>query len=721
MKQVVQDLRSGATRVVDVPVPQPTPGTVLVRTAASVLSAGTERMVVGFAGKSLLGKALARPDLVRQTLDKVRREGVLTAIEAVQSRLDQPVLLGYASAGTIVALGQDVPGLQPGDRVACAGGGHAIHGDFAVVPKNLVALLPDSVDFESGAFATLGAIALHGLRLGRMQVGDRVAVIGLGLLGLLAVSLARAAGADVFGVDLDEGRVRLARQWGAIAHIRGEAEAAAQAQSGGMGYDIVLICADTPSNDPVTLAASLARDRARVVAIGAVDLDLPREPYYGKELEFIVSRSYGPGRYDPAYEEAGHDYPPGYVRWTEGRNLQAVVNLMGSGRLDVRPLISHRFPVERAEEAYALLTRGDSRVLGVVFTYPSVGGQAESVDSLRVLKERKPSDQPVRLGVLGAGNFATGVVFPALRGVSGIERVGVAAASGLSAARAGERFGFDYVTTDEMRLLQDETVNTVAILTRHHLHARQTVAALRAGKHVLCEKPLALNPEELREVVEAVRDASGLLTVGFNRRFAPLGLRLKEFVVGLGAPVGMVYRINAGSLPANHWLRDPAQGGGRLVGEVCHFIDFMTFLTGSRPVRVYARGLRPGTPDQEDSLMVTLEFGDGSAGSIAYLANGDRALAKERLEVFGGGSVAVLDDFRRLEIIGGGRRRTWTSWLRQDKGHRGLWQALVDAVKGGGPPPIPYTDIFAVSQAALDASVSLRSGEPTEVVAPLPG
>jgi predicted dehydrogenase/threonine dehydrogenase-like Zn-dependent dehydrogenase len=721
MKQVVQDLRSGATRVVDVPVPRPTPGTVLVRTAASVLSAGTERMVVGFAGKSLLGKARARPDLVRQTLDKARREGLLTAIEAVQSRLDQPVLLGYASAGTVVALGQDVAGLQPGDRVACAGGGHAIHGDFAVIPKNLIALLPDSVDFESGAFATLGAIALHGLRLGRMQVGDRVAVIGLGLLGMLAVGLARAAGADVFGVDLDEGRVQLARQAGARAHVRGEAEAAAQAASGGMGYDIVLICADSPSNDPVTLAASLARDRARVVAIGAVDLDLPREPYYGKELEFIVSRSYGPGRYDPAYEEAGHDYPLGYVRWTEGRNLQAVVNLMGSGRLDVRPLISHRFPVERAEEAYALLTGGDSRVLGVVFTYPSVGGQVESVDTVRVLGKSKPSNQPVRLGVLGAGDFATGVVFPALRQISGVERVGVAAASGLSAARAGERFGFDYVTTDEMRVLQDATVNTVAILTRHHLHARQTVAALRAGKHVLCEKPLALSPEELREVAAAVRDADGLLTVGFNRRFAPFALRLKEFVMGLGAPVGMVYRINAGSLPADHWLRDPAQGGGRLVGEVCHFIDFLTFLAGSKPVRVYARSLGPGTPDQEDSLLVTLEFGDGSAGSIAYLANGNRAVAKERLEVFGGGSVAVLDDFRRLEIIGGGGKRAWSSWLRQDKGHRGLWRAFVDAVKEGGPPPIPYADLFAVSQAALDAAVSLRSGEPTEVAAPLPG
>ena len=481
----------------------------------------------------------------------------------------------------------DFESFRPGDRVACAGGGFAVHGEFAVVPKNLVARVPDGVDFESAAFATLGAIALHALRLGRLQLGERVAVIGLGLLGLLTTALARAGGAAVLGVDLDPGRVRLARALGATAHTRAEAEAAAQAASGGMGFDLIVICADGPSNDPVTLAAALARDRARVVAVGAVGLDLPRKAYYEKELEFIVSRSYGPGRYDPSYEEDGQDYPAGYVRWTEGRNLQSVVDLIGEGRLDVHPLISHRFPIDRAEEAYALLAGGRPEVLGVLLTYPS-GAQPTAQDRLLTLNPRGSSNEPVRLGAIGAGSFATAVAFPALRRLRGVEFVGVATASGLSAAHAGSRFGFHYATTDESKVLSDPDVNTLAVFTRHHLHAALTAAGLRAGKHVFCEKPLALTAAELDDVARALAEAPGLLTVGFNRRFAPLALRLKNFMEAAGAPLAMLYRVNAGPLPPDHWLRDPDQGGGRLVGEVCHFIDLMTFLAGSPPVRVEA-------------------------------------------------------------------------------------------------------------------------------------
>ena len=720
MKQVVQHLRNGATRVVDVPVPRPTPGTVLVRTAVSVLSAGTERMVVDFAGRSLVGKARARPDLVRQTLDKVRKEGVLPAIEAVRARLDEPLALGYASAGTIVEVGDGVDSLRPGDRVACAGGGYAVHGEYAVIPKNLVARLPENVDFESAAFATLGAIALHALRLGRLQIGERVAVVGLGLLGLLTAALARAAGATVLGVDLDRGRVRLARALGAAAHTRPEAEAAARAASGGVGFDLIVICADGPSNDPVTLAAALARDRARVVAVGAVGLDLPRKAYYEKELEFIVSRSYGPGRYDPSYEEDGRDYPAGYVRWTEGRNLQSVVDLIGEGRLDVHPLISHRFPIERAVEAYALLAGGGPEVLGVLLTYP-LGAQPTPRDRLLTLRPASASNEPVRLGAIGAGSFATAVAFPALRRLRGVEFVGVATASGLSAAHAGSRFGFRYATTDESKILGDPEVNTLAVFTRHHLHARLTAAGLRAGKHVFCEKPLALTKAELDDVAEALADARGMLTVGFNRRFAPLALRLKGFMEAAGAPLAMLYRINAGPLPADHWLRDLDQGGGRLIGEVCHFIDLMTFLAGSPPVRVEARGLQPGSADLEDSLLITVGFAGGGLGSIAYLANGDRSFEKERLEVFGAGRVAVLDDFRRLETSDSGRRRRWTSPWRQDKGHRALWQAFVDAIRLGGPPPIPYSDVMAVSKATIAASLALQSGEAVDLAAPFAG
>jgi predicted dehydrogenase/threonine dehydrogenase-like Zn-dependent dehydrogenase len=693
---------------------------VLVRTAVSVLSAGTERMLVDFAGRSLVGKARARPDLVRQTLDKARREGIVPAIEAVRSRLDEPMALGYASAGTVVEVGGGVQGIRAGDRVACAGGGHAIHGEYAVVPVHLIARLPDEVDFESGVFATLGAIALHALRLGRLQVGERVAVIGLGLLGLLTVGLARAAGASVLGIDLEESRVRLARRLGATARLRTEAEAEAQAISDGMGCDLVVICADSPSDDPVTLAAAVARDRARVVAVGAVGLDLPRKAYYEKELEFIVSRSYGPGRYDPDYEEAGHDYPPGYVRWTEGRNLQAVVELMGQGRLDVHPLISHRFPVEHADEAYARLVDGGPETLGVLLTYPSKEAMPGSSERVVRFRAERRTDDPVRLGVLGAGNFARAVALPALRRLRGVDLVGVAAASGLSASQAGSRFGFQYATTDEARLLDDPQVNTLAVLTRHHLHARQTAAGLRAGKHVFCEKPLALTSGELEDVAAALAHAPGRLTVGFNRRFSPFALKMKEFLQGTSAPLTMVYRVNAGSLPPDHWLRDPAQGGGRLLGEVGHFIDLMTYLAGA-PVRVEARGLQPGAIEQQDTFLLTLAFSGGALGSVAYVAGGDRSFSKERLEVFAGGRVAVLDDFRRLETTEGGRRRRWSSPWRQDKGHLALWQAFVDAIRSGGPPPIPYADLMAVSQATIAADQALRSGTAVEIAAPHSG
>lgn len=733
MKQVLQNLRTGETIVAEVPAPSPKPGTALVRTAASLVSAGTERMLVEFAGKSLLGKARSRPDLARQALEKARREGLLTTIEAALNRLEQPLPLGYSSSGVIVSLGEGLSGFTLGDRVACAGGGYAVHAEYAVVPRNLLAVLPSNVDFESAAFTTLGAIALHGFRLADAQLGERVAVIGLGLLGLLATGIANAAGCRVLGVDIDPYRVNLAQAMGGVGVVRSDAEEAARVFSAGRGVDAVLICADTSSADPVELAGLIARDRARVVAIGAVGQTLPRKVYYEKELFFVNSRSYGPGRYDKNYEEGGHDYPLGYVRWTEGRNLEAFVELLANGRLDVKPLISHRFPIEQAEQAYRLITgRSREAYLGVLLTY---GEASERSPSEITADSASPSPvehsfeavrtpikvDRVRLGVLGAGNFATAVMLPALKKTSGIDLIGIASGAGLSAQHAAARYGFRYATSDEQRILEDSEINTVAVLTRHDLHARLVLAALSKGKNVFCEKPLALNLDELEQMehfitertqMQRAEDASAapLLMVGFNRRFAPLAQRLAELLQGRQEPLVALYRVNAGYLPLSHWLHDAKQGGGRIVGEACHFIDFLTFLVGQPPTTVLAQGLPDMGRYREDNVIIHLSFPDGSLGSVAYLANGDKSFPKERLEVYCGGRVGVLEDFRSLELVKDGRRKSLSSRLRQDKGHRGEWQAFVRSLLEAGPPPIPYEHLFGVARASLAALQSLRSG-----------
>jgi predicted dehydrogenase/threonine dehydrogenase-like Zn-dependent dehydrogenase len=716
MKQLLQSMRDGETRVVEVPIPTPQPGMILIRTAASLVSAGTERMVVEFAEKSLIGKVRSRPDLAKQVIEKARREGVASTIEAAFNRLDQPTPLGYSSAGTVVAVGEGVQSFRVGQRVACAGGGYAVHAEYAVVPVNLAVPLPDAVSFESGAFGTLGSIALHGFRLGQPQVGETVAVIGLGLLGLLSVQLARAAGCRVFGVDLDPDRVALAEQLGATAVLREQAEDAAQTFTEGLGADVVLICADTPSNDPVELAGEISRDRGRVVTVGAVGLEIPRRTYFYKEIDFIVSRAYGPGRYDPVYEEGGIDYPVGFVRWTAGRNLSAFVNLVSDGKLDIEPLITHRFSIEQAAEVYDLITgkNGDS-FLGVLLTY----GNDEITEDLtagRVIEFAKAGDRSaagaVRLGVLGAGNFANATLLPAIKKVGGTEFVGIASASGLSAQHAARKHGFAYAASNEGQLIQDERINALAVLTRHHLHAEQTLAGLRAGKHVFCEKPLALTSEELHQIAEEVHKPDApMLMVGFNRRFAPLAKEMKAFLDQRQEPLVAHYRVNAGYIPLEHWVHDLAQGGGRLLGEGCHFIDFITWLVGEPPIKVTAKGLPDLGRYREDNVVITLEFPDGSLGTVAYLANGDLAQPKEYIEASGGGRVAILDDFRRLETFYAGKRQVKRSWLRQDKGHAGEWLAFSQAISAGAEPPIPYQQLFGVMEATFDALDSLRSNQ----------
>jgi predicted dehydrogenase/threonine dehydrogenase-like Zn-dependent dehydrogenase len=718
MKQLLQNMRDGKTQVVDVPCPAPRPGTALVRTAASLVSAGTERMVVEFAGKGLLGKARARPDLVRQVIDKARREGLVPTIGAAFNRLDQPMALGYSSAGTVAAVGRGLEGFQVGERVACAGGNYAVHAEYAVVPRNLLARLPDTVDFEAAAFTTLGAIAMHGFRLAQPQLGERVAVIGMGLLGLLSAAIARAAGCAVFGVDLDPRRVGLARSMGYETVARAQADEAGRAFSGGLGFDVVLICADTRSSDPVALAGRLARDRGRVIAVGAVGLEIPRKLYFEKELHFQVSRSYGPGRYDPAYEERGQDYPPGYVRWTEGRNLDAFVGLLARGQVDVRPLISHRFAIGEAPRAYELITgKRQEPFLGILLTYPR---EEEAAGPPRTLVRLPDGGLPARrvegelaLGVLGAGSYATAVFLPVIDKVGGVRKAAIASASGSSARHAAQRHGYAAAGSSEEEIIASQEVNLVAILTRHQHHARQALAALRAGKAVYCEKPLAITPEELREVAGALENERlPLLMVGFNRRFAPLARRLHAFLAETSEPFAASYRVNAGAVPLGHWVHDPAQGGGRIVGEVCHFVDFLTCLAGAPPVSVSAQALPDAGIYRQDNVLLNLAFRGGSLGSIAYLANGDKSFPKERVELFCGGRVAVLDDFRRLELVHEGRRQVHQLRAGQDKGHRAAWAAFLEAVRQGGPPPIPYDQITGVTRAtfaALDALVQGNS------------
>ena len=713
MKQLLQNIKTGKTTIEDVPVPTPREGMALVRVSTSLVSAGTERMVVEFAEKSYLGKARSRPDLVKQVLDKAKREGIMPTMQAAFDRLDQPMALGYSTAGTIVALGKNMQGFKVGQRVACAGGGYAVHAECNVVPRNLLTPLPKNVDFESAAFTTLGAIALHGFRLAEPQLGENVAVIGLGLLGLLTIQLASAAGCNVLGVDLDPKRIKLASSLGLEAVSRKQAEAASVAFTFNRGFDTVIICADTPSNDPVELAGVIARDRAKVVATGAVGLNIPRKIYYEKEISFINSRSYGPGRYDSNYEENGVDYPVGYIRWTEGRNFQSVVDLMASGKLKVAPLISHHFPIEDGVQAYEVITgKKKEAFLGVVLTY----SEKEEVKSKKIefpSSVQRPSST-VRLGVLGAGLYANATLLPVINKNKNFELVGIASYGGLHAQHSGKKLGFQYATSSEDEIINDPKINTVAILTRHDSHAELVVKALKAGKHVFVEKPLAVDRKQLTAVTKALSTTDNqLLTVGFNRRFSPLAQSLYASLVTRHEPLHAHYRVNAGYLPLNHWTQNPEQGGGRIIGEACHFIDLITFLVGAPPVSVTAHALPNIGKYNEDNVSMSFTFPDGSLGVVDYLANGDKSFPKERLEVFCEGMIAVLDDYASLTTVKDGKKKVESG--AQDKGWKNEMTAFAAAIKNGGEPPIPYEHLIGVTKSTFAAVESIQSKSTIEI------
>lgn len=734
MKQVLQSFKTGELKVQELPAPSLRPRGILVQTRASLISAGTERMVLDFAEKNLLQKAKARPDLVRQVVDKVRREGLLPTMEAVQNRLDQSLPLGYSSAGTVIAAGAEAGDFQVGDRVACAGGGYASHAEIVYVPRNLAVKLPEAVTFEAASFVTLGAIALQGVRQSEAALGENVAVIGLGLLGQLTLQLLRAAGCRVFGIDLDPGRVQRALEIGADAAVL-NASAVEQGTSftGGRGFDRVLITADTQSDEPVTMAGELARDRGVVVAVGSVGLEVPRKLYYEKELDLRLSRSYGPGRYDAEYEEKGNDYPYGYVRWTEQRNMQAVVDLLAAGKLSVESLITHRFAIEEAMRAYEVVTgKSGAAFLGVVLTYPEAlnyertiwlprdKSKAATISSLG----RGAAIDCVTLGVLGAGNFANATLLPSIKGMEQLELVGIASANGVSSRAAAERFGFRYCSTDAAQILHDDAINTVAILTRHDRHAPQAIAALEAGKNVFVEKPLALSLQDLglleaayelaTEKAASTATSAPLLMVGFNRRFAPLVIELKEQVSKISEPLLINMRVNAGFLPSNHWLHDPAEGGGRLLGEGCHFLDLLLHFAAASPARITTLSLPAAGGYSHDNFVVTVEFANGSIGTVTYASNGDKRFGKELIEIFGGGLAARLDDYHHLIIHHGAKRIERSARLRADKGHRAEWQAIIAHLATGAKTPIAASELFLSTRMTLAAQQSLLAGEAIE-------
>ncbi len=717
MKQVLQYRRSGKTRVVEVPAPVAPAGGVLVHNRWSLVSPGTERMLVEAGGANLLNTARQRPELVKQVLEKAGREGVAATVQAVRSRIDVAIPLGYSCAGVVLDVGADVQGFQRGDRVACAGAGLANHAEFVAVPRNLVARIPDGVGFEDAAFVTVGAIALQGVRIADVRVGESTVVIGLGLLGQLTAQLLKAAGCRVFGVDVAADRVERARELGADgACVRSDASLLAQvgAFTQGRGADAVLITAATSSSDPVRLAAQVARDRAVVVAVGLVGMDVPRNAYYEKELELRLSRSYGPGRYDRTYEEQGIDYPIGYVRWTEQRNMEAFLQLVAEGKVQPSRLATHRIPIEDAERAYSIVTgETPEPYLGILLRYADAA-EARTRVEVRVPSAGPLGRGPVRLGVVGAGSFARAVLLPHLKQLARIvELRGVATASGPSARQTAERFGFAYAASDWRQVVDDPDVDAVLVATRHDLHAPVAAAALRAGKAVFLEKPMALDEEGVEAILEAQRASGRPLLVGFNRRFAPATHHLRAFFGRRHGPLAMHYRVNAGAVAASSWVLDPAQGGGRLIGEMCHMVDLLQHLAGSRVVRVYAQPLA-SSPPVADDVLVTLALADGSAGSIAYAAGGDHSLPKERLEVMGDGKAAVLDDFARLTLHAGGRASTVVKG-RQDKGHGAELKAFLDVVVHGGPSPIDPEEAAHVTRVTFAAVESARAGVPVEL------
>ncbi len=695
MKQLLQHLGTGETILEDVPVPKCSSGSLLIQTRQTLVSVGTERMLVGFGKSNLISKARQQPERVKQVLEKAKTDGVVQTLETVRNKLDTPLALGYCNVGIVEESGAD--GFVAGDRVVSNGK----HAEFVCVPKNLCAKIPDAVDDESASFTVVASIGLQGIRLLKPTLGEVVVVTGLGLIGLIAVQLLRAHGCRVLGIDLDSEKCALARQFGAETVDISSGQdplSVAESFSRGRGVDAVLITASSKSNEPIHQAATMCRKRGRIVLVGDVGMQMSRADFYEKELSFQVSCSYGAGRYDESYEEKGHDYPVAYVRWTEQRNFEAVLDMMASGQLDMQPLISHRFEFTDAVEAYDLICTGNP--LGVLLRYTDSG-----VKLTRLVELARPDSLPAgkaSLGFIGAGGYASSVLVPAFA-ATGARLKSIASATGVSSVHVGKKFGVEQASTDASQLLDDKAINALVISTRHNSHAKWVRDCLQRGKHVFVEKPLAMNTEELSAIKTDLERAEQRpqLMVGFNRRYSPLITPLKQALQAKSQPVSMIYTVNAGAIPGDHWVHDPGVGGGRLIGEACHFIDLTRFLAGAPINRVEAIGMQSAC---DDTLTLQLGFENGSIAAIHYFANGHKSFPKERLEVFAGGSIAEVDNFRALRVSG------WPGLsskrlLKQDKGQRACAAAFVQAIESGeGGALIPFEELEEVAIASFDAA-----------------
>lgn len=707
MKQILQDMANGGTDIVDAPAPAVTRGTVLIDTKITLISAGTERSLVDFGKASMLDKARQQPEKVKMVLEKVKTDGLMTTIDAVKSKLAQPLPLGYCNVGVVNQTGSDAADFKIGDRVVSNGP----HADVVRVAKNLCAKIPSNVTDEEAVFTVVASIGLQGIRLIQPTLGEAVVVTGVGLIGLLTVQLLIAQGCRVLAVDFDDTKLELAKQFGAQVCNPGKGEdpiSAGLAFSRGQGVDAVIITASTKSNDPVTQAARMSRKRGRIVLVGVTGLELNRADFYEKELSFQVSCSYGPGRYDPNYEERGQDYPLGFVRWTQQRNFVAILDMMSSGQLDVKPLITHRFAFEQAQDAYQVLSN-DRAALGILLRY----GSDSTSRHVKVVRFDGLSSAPAAkavVGFVGAGNYASRMLIPAFK-AAGAQLHTITTSGGVNGVIHGKKAGFSQASTDTDALLKDTIVNTVAIVTRHNSHANFVAKALEHGKHVFVEKPLAINYQELEQVEQLYLKNAGKthLMVGFNRRFAPQVQKMKSLLSAVKQPKSFIMTMNAGAIPAEHWTQDSEVGGGRIIGEACHFIDLMRFLAGSKIVKIQA--LRMGDNDfeniTEDKATITIGFEDGSFGTIHYFANGAASFPKERVEVFTAGRVLQLDNFRKLIGFGWPGFSKMNLW-RQDKGQNACAAAFLNAIEQGHATPIPAEEIFEVARVTIEAALLLR-------------
>jgi len=716
MKQVTQNLRSGTLSIAQVPPPAIGPHGVLVANHFSLISAGTERSTVRVGQKGLAGKALERPDLTKRVFNQIQKNGVIPTIKTVLNRLETPVALGYSCAGTVLEVGEKVQHFSPGDRVACAGQNYASHAETVFVPKNLCAKIPESVDCEDASFVTLGSIALQGVRQAALQLGDRVAVIGLGLVGQLTVQLLKASGCCVLACDLDASKIQLAQELGAdaVTTLNTIIDQAA-VFSQGHGVDAVIITASTKDNGPVEIAGDIARKKGRVVIVGAVGMNIPRESFYRKELELRLSTSYGPGRYDSLYEEQGVDYPFGYVRWTENRNMEAFLSLIQQQKIHAKRLITHRYSISEADQAYAMILDPTSSYMGVLISYPSLERQQPP----RTISLRsQPLGHRVALGIIGAGHHVQDRLLPSLTRLDSVSIRSICTKTGLKAKALAERINASSCTSDSREVMGDPSLDAIVIGTTHDSHASLVIQALEAGKHVFTEKPLCLSLSELEDIqsVYEKQARTGLhLTVGFNRRFSRHAVKAQEFFRGRNNPLTMMYRVNAEPISPDHWIHDPKIGGGRLLGEVCHFVDYFQFVCGGHPTSVYARRIgHHSTGIQDDQCILTLSFSEGSIGTIVYSSGGDTALSKERVEVFGDGKSLIMEDFLVTHCYEHGTRSTFKT-SKQDKGFDQEMQAFIASITQGTPPAISFSEIVATTQVCLLGLHSLRTGKPSPV------